>query len=184
MYNDLPRGSKSVYHILWYPDFTAAVQPRKIKLMLVNWIYSNIAVMALRGSKPGHHVETGGTFVSTNVTCRFYLRLQWGWQFSSPARPKLCNQVPSLSLSRWRTLTLHSDAFFRSQRDINRHGSWLDFWKIQVNLVNFISGTFGTAWDKYSKNGLTFGCLREKKGWNFDLEIIFFKQKQDFGIFI
>ena len=79
---------------------------------------------------------------------------------------------------------LHSDAFFRSQRDINRHGSWLDFWKIQVNLVNFISGTFGTAWDKYSKNGLTFGCLREKKGWNFDLEIIFFKQKQDFGIFI
>ena len=80
--------------------------------------------------------------------------------------------------------TVHSDAFFRSQRDINRHGSWLDFWKIQVNLVNFISGTFGTAWDKYSKNGLTFGCLREKKGWNFDLEIIFFKQKQDFGIFI
>ena len=79
---------------------------------------------------------------------------------------------------------VHSDAFFRSQRDINRHGSWLDFWKIQVNLVNFISGTFGTAWDKYSKNGLTFGCLREKKGWNFDLEIIFFKQKQDFGIFI
>ena len=68
---------------------------------------------------------------------------------------------------------VHSDAFFRSQRDINRHGSWLDFWKIQVNLVNFISGTFGTAWDKYSKNGLTFGCLREKKGWNFDLEIIF-----------
>ena len=57
-------------------------------------------------------------------------------------------------------------------------------WKIQVNLVNFISGTFGTAWDKYFKNGLTFGCLREKKGWNFDLEIIFFKQKQDFGIFI
>ena len=79
---------------------------------------------------------------------------------------------------------LHSDAFFRSQRDINRHGSWLDFWKIQVNLVNFISGTFGTAWDKYSKNGLTFGCLREKKGWNFDLETIFFKQKQDFGIFV
>ena len=79
------------------------------------------------------------------------------------------------------TLTLHTDSFFRSQRDINRHGSWLDFWKI---LVNFISGTFGTAWDKYFKNGLTFRCLREKKGWNFDLEIIFFKQKQDFGIFI
>ena len=34
---------------------------------------------------------------------------------------------------------------------------------IQVNLANFISGTFGTAWDKHSKNGLTFGCLREKK---------------------
>ena len=34
---------------------------------------------------------------------------------------------------------------------------------IQVNLANFISGTFGTAWDKYSKNGLTCGCLREKK---------------------
>ena len=80
--------------------------------------------------------------------------------------------------------TVHSDAFFRSQRDINRHGSWLDFWKIQVNLVNFISGTFGTAWDKYFKNGLTFGCLREKKVWKFDLEIIFFKQKQVFGIFI
>ena len=79
---------------------------------------------------------------------------------------------------------VHSDAFFRSRRDINRQGSWLDFLKIQVNLVNFISGTFGTAWDKYSKNGLTFGCLREKKGWNFDLETIFFKQKQDFGIFI
>ena len=81
-------------------------------------------------------------------------------------------------------LLLHTDAFFRSHRDINRHGSWLDFWKIQVNLVNFISCTFGTAWDKYSKNGLTFGHLREKKGWNFYLEIIFFKQKQDFGIFI
>ena len=80
--------------------------------------------------------------------------------------------------------TVHSDAFFRSQRDINRHGSWLGFWKIQVNLVNFISGTFGTAWDKYSKHGITFGCLREKKSWNFDLEIIFFKQKQDFGIFM
>ena len=58
----------------------------KIKVNLDNWIESNIAIMALRGSKPGHHVETGGTFVSTNVTCRFYLRLQWGWQFSSPAR--------------------------------------------------------------------------------------------------
>ena len=34
----------------------------------------------------------------------------------------------------------------------------------KFKLVNFISGTFGTAWDKYSKNGLTFGCLREKKG--------------------
>ena len=93
----------------------------------------------------------------------------------------ILGSVPSISSE---VLALHSDAFFRSQRDINRHGSWLDFWKIQVNLVNFISGTFGTAWDKYSKNGLTFGCLREKKGWNFDLEIIFFKQKQDFGIFI
>ena len=81
------------------------------------------------------------------------------------------------------TTQLHSDAFFRSQRDINRHGSWLDFWKIQVNLVNFISGTFGTAWDKYSKNGLTFGCLREKKGWNFDLEIIFFEAKTGFWNF-
>ena len=58
----------------------------KIKVNLDHWIESNIAIMALRGSKPGHHVETGGTFVSTNVTCRFYLRLQWGWQFSSPAR--------------------------------------------------------------------------------------------------
>ena len=95
-----------------------------------------------------------------------------------PTRSEVSNYYP------YPTIPLHSDAFFRSQRDINRHGSWLDFWKIQVNLVNFISGTFGTAWDKYSKNGLTFGCLREKKGWNFDLEIIFFKQKQDFGIFI
>ena len=96
--------------------------------------------------------------------------------------PKIAWQLPEIYVKI--TWQLHSDAFFRSQRDINRHGSWLDFWKIQVNLVNFISGTFGTAWDKYSKNGLTFGCLREKKGWNFDLEIIFFKQKQDFGIFI
>ena len=72
----------------------------------------------------------------------------------------------------WFSETVHSDAFFKSQRDINRQCSWLDFWKIQVNLVNFISGTFGTAWDKNSKNGLTFGCLKEKKGWNFDLEII------------
>ena len=91
-------------------------------------------------------------------------------------------QTPGINMQNGHQV--HSDAFFRSQRDINRHGSWLDFWKIQVNLVNFISGTFGTAWDKYSKNGLTFGCLREKKGWNFDLEIIFFEQKQDFGIFI
>ena len=35
---------------------------------------------------------------------------------------------------------------------------WI-FEKIQVNLVNFISCTFGTA----SKIGPTFGCLSEKK---------------------
>ena len=33
---------------------------------------------------------------------------------------------------------LHSDAFFRSQRDINRHHCWLHFWKIQINSENFI----------------------------------------------
>ena len=32
----------------------------------------------------------------------------------------------------------HSDAFFRSQRDINRHHCWLHFWKIQINSENFI----------------------------------------------
>ena len=79
--------------------------------------------------------------------------------------------------------TVHSDAFFRSQRDINRHGSWLDFWKIQVNLVNFISGTFGTAWDKYSKNGLTFGCLREKKRLKFWPRNYFFQAKTGFWNF-
>ena len=78
----------------------------------------------------------------------------------------------------------HTDAFFRSQRDINRHGSWLNFLEIQVNLANFIYCTFETAWDKYSKIGPTFGCLSEKKDWNFYLEIIFFKLKQDFIIFI
>ena len=55
---------------------------------------------------------------------------------------------------------LHSDAFFLSLRDINRHCSWLDFWKIQVNLaLNFLSCYFWGDWGKYSKNGLTFGCL-------------------------
>ena len=59
----------------------------------------------------------------------------------------------------WERPLLHGDAFFRSQRDINRHCSWLDFWKIQVNLVNFLFCNFGGDWGKYSKNGLTFGCL-------------------------
>ena len=36
------------------------------------------------------------------------------------------------------THPLHSDAFFRSQRDINRHHCWLHFWKIQINSENFI----------------------------------------------
>ena len=76
---------------------------------------------------------------------------------------------------------LHTDAFFLSLRDINRHRSWLDFWKIQVNLVNFLSCTFGTDWDKNSKSGLTFGhlaflCLR------FFLKKLFFSmRKQNFG---
>ena len=46
-----------------------------------------------------------------------------------------------------------------SSPDINRHCSWLDFLKIQVNLVNFLSCTFWRDWEKCSKNGLTFGCL-------------------------
>ena len=33
---------------------------------------------------------------------------------------------------------LNTDAFFRSQRDINRHHCWLHFWKIQINSENFI----------------------------------------------
>ena len=76
---------------------------------------------------------------------------------------------------------LHTDAFFLSLRDINRHRSWLNFWKIQVNLLNFLSCTFGRDWEKYSKNGLTFGhlaflCLR------FFLKKLFFSmRKQNFG---
>ena len=122
---------------------------------------------------------------STILNKSYTMRSCWGKKvFSSLEATFESSLGHNFLRSQWHTTALHSDAFFRSQRDINRHGNWLDFWKIQVNLVNFISGTFGTAWDKYSKNGLTFGCLEEKKGWNFDLEIIFFKQKQDFGIFI
>ena len=61
-----------------------------------------------------------------------------------------------------------------SSPDINRHCSWLDFLKIQVNLVNFLSCTFGRDWEKYSKNGLTFGCLAVFKFEVFFLKNFFF----------
>ena len=106
-----------------------------------------------------------------------YGEIKWG--FSTV----LCKPMTSHASS-GQPRPVHSDAFFRSQRDINRHGSWLDFWKIQVNLVNFISGTFGTAWDKYSKNGLTFGwCLREKKRLKFWPRNYFFQAKTGFWNF-
>ena len=49
---------------------------------------------------------------------------------------------------------------------------WI-FLKIQVNLVNFLSCTFGRDWEKYSKNGLTFGCLAVFKSFSL--------RKADFG---
>ena len=75
--------------------------------------------------------------------------------------------------------TLHSDAFFLSLRDINRHRSWLDFWKIQVNLVNFFSCTFGGDWGKYSQNRLTFGCLAFFLCLRFFLKKLFFPCKNE-----
>ena len=39
---------------------------------------------------------------------------------------------------------LHTDAFFLSLRDINRHRYWNHFWKIQINPENFI---FFHFWD-------------------------------------
>ena len=77
--------------------------------------------------------------------------------------------------------TVHSDAFFLFSRDINRHCSWLDFLKIQVNLVNFLSCTFGRDWEKYSKNGLTFGCLAVFKFEIFSYKTFFSLRKPDFG---
>ena len=64
---------------------------------------------------------------------------------------------------------------------------------IWAGLATFEAGFFMFSWAKFffnniadgeNKSGLTFGHLREKKGWSFDLKIIFFKQKQDFVIFI
>ena len=46
-----------------------------------------------------------------------------------------------------------------------------------------MSGTFGTAWDKYSKNSLTFGCLREKKRLKFWHGNYFFQAKTGFWNF-
>jgi hypothetical protein len=45
--------------------------------------------------------------------------------------------------------------------DITADSIFEKFRKIQKTLF---SCTFGTAWDKYYKNGLTFGHLRKKKG--------------------
>ena len=78
------------------------------------------------------------------------------------------------------TYVLHTDAFFLSLRDINRHRSWLDFWKIQVNLVNFLSCTFGGDWGKYPKNCLTFGCLAIFFVWDFFIKNFFFPAETKF----
>ena len=75
--------------------------------------------------------------------------------------------------------TLHSDAFFRSQRDINRHGSWPDFWKIQVNLVNFIFVHLG---GNISKMALLLG-IWEKKMLKFLPKKYFFQAKTGFWHF-
>ena len=61
--------------------------------------------------------------------------------------------------------------------DITADSIFEKFRQIQKTLFSCI---FGTAWDKNSKSGLTFGCLRENKGRNFDLKIIFFQAKTGF----
>ena len=78
----------------------------------------------------------------------------------------LANRVWANQAKSWKWVmfkTLHCTpqwcVLTNSSPDINRHCSWLDFLKIQVNLVNFLSCTFGRDWEKYSKNGLTYGCL-------------------------
>ena len=56
---------------------------------------------------------------------------------------------------------------------------FLDLKKIQVNLVNFLSCTFGGDWGKYSKKGLTFTRLAV---FMFEIKkLLFFMQKQNFG---
>ena len=78
---------------------------------------------------------------------------------------------------------VHTDAFFRSQRDINRH-RWLHFWKIQINSENFIFLPFWGRLGEIFQKWPYFLVFERIFFWNFDLKIIFFKQKQDFVIFI
>ena len=79
---------------------------------------------------------------------------------------------------------VHTDAFFRSQRDINRHHCWLHFWKIQINSENFIFLPFWGRLGEIFQKWPYFLVFERIFFWNFDLKIIFFKQKQDFVIFI
>ena len=88
--------------------------------------------------------------------------------------------LPLLTAKRLQYL-VHTDAFFQSQKetstDITTDSFFEKFTSIQKTLF---SCTFGTAWDKTSQSGLTFGHLREKK---IDLKIIFFYEKTKFWSF-
>ena len=81
---------------------------------------SFLAIMALR-VKNGHHVETRGTFVSTNVTCPlcFYLRLMlWGWQFS------FNYSLTSISFVSWAFIILFSSQSSTNYVVVTVRGGW------------------------------------------------------------
>ena len=78
----------------------------------------------------------------------------WGMQMKWKKKKWFVRLRDELTVKKlaWTGLTVHSDAFFLSQRDINRHRSWLDFWKIQINSLNFIFLHFwGRLGEKFQK---------------------------------
>ena len=75
---------------------------------------------------------------------------------------------------------LHTDAFFRSQRDINRHHCWLHFWKIQINSENFIFLHFWDSLGQIWQNWPYFWAFEEKKRLKFWPKNYFFQAKTGF----
>ena len=75
---------------------------------------------------------------------------------------------------------LHTDAFFRSQRDINRHRCWLHFWKIQINSENFIFLHFWDSLGQILQKWPYFWAFERKKMLKFWPKNTFFQAKTGF----